>query len=260
MGKKWQRFKHLDENEYWREICTMDEAKLLAEYRTIQVNIYGASAGAGATGVAALFTFGATLPMVAVNARRINVNTRQSKLIEKRMQQMGWTVPDFRKRDWLLGVGPCVAAEILIPGGGALVGQASTALATHAGGHLATVASQHVVQAAQATTSHAVAGIAHQAPGATLDAVATHVSGFGTAAVHAADTEVWAATHGLVGHATLFTPACDVATAQAQLLGAEVGKQAVVCAAQEVGKQGISQATKITIGAVVDANDKRAYC
>lgn len=183
MGKKWDRFQHLDEDEYWDEICAMSESQLRQEHKTLQQNVLSASAGAGASGVAGFFTLGLAWGVTAINARRINVNSRQCELVERRQREMEWDGHTIRKRDFLLGVGPCVAAELIIPAGGALLGQAVHHATTSAAGHAAAAGAQHVAQAAgqhvaQVATEQAAQSIAIHAPLDALTSVANHTSTF----------------------------------------------------------------------------------
>lgn len=94
--KKWENFKHLDEGQYWSEICEMSEDRLRIEHKILQQTIVSAGAGAGASGVAGFFTLGAAWTLTAVNARRINVNSRQCDMVERRLAEMGWSGHDMR--------------------------------------------------------------------------------------------------------------------------------------------------------------------
>jgi hypothetical protein len=192
MGKKWDRFQHLDEGEYWREICAMSETRLRAEHKIIQQNLVSAGAGAGASGVAGFFTFGLAWGLTAVNARRINVNSRQCDLIERRLREQGWSGHNMRKRDFALGVGPSVAVELVIPAGGALLCQATQHAATSAAAHATTAATQHAAQAAsqhivQTATAQVAQNIATHAPSDAFTSVATHTSTFFHSALQGKD-------------------------------------------------------------------------
>jgi hypothetical protein len=162
MEKKFDRFCHLDEDEYWREICAMSELELRAEHKLIQQNMLSASAGLGASGVAGMFLF-PMWALTAVHARRINVNSRQCDMIERRLAQKGWHGHDIRKRDLALCAGPCVAAELVVPCGSVLLSQAAihgpvTVVASHVVStttqQTAQVASEHYAQVATQHMAH----------------------------------------------------------------------------------------------------------
>jgi hypothetical protein len=183
IAKKIDRFCHLDEDEYWREICAMSEPALRAEHKLIQQNELSASAGLGASGVGGFILF-PMWALTAVHARRINVNSRQCDMIERRLAQKGWHGYDIRKRDIALAAGPCVVAELVLPCSSALLSQAAihgpvTAAASHilstTTQQSAQVASEHC---AQLVTQH----MAHQVvdPSAV---VYHHVSSFSDSAL-----------------------------------------------------------------------------
>jgi hypothetical protein len=264
-SKKWDRFKHLDETEYWNEICAMSEARLRAEHKIIQQTVLSASAGAGASYAAGFFTMGLAWGVTAVNARRINVNIRQKDLIEKRLSEKGWNGHQLRKRDFALGVGPAVAAEMVIPAGGSLLGQAAHHATTTAAGHVASTATQHAAQAtsqhiAQMATQHVAAQIASQHAGDAMSAVAHHTTTFLHAAAEGAQSEIFTASHGAVGHLSsqyFSSLPIDSAAAQAQILGAAAGQAVVVEGMREGLSKGTSQLTKYSIRKAIERSEKK---
>lgn len=118
MGKKWDRFQHLDEGEYWREICAWSADRLRQEHKTLQQNIISAGAAGGASYAAGFFTMGAAWVGTAIAARRVNVNSRQCRLVENRLKELDVEGYKFRKRDFAYAVGPVAAAELIVPAGG----------------------------------------------------------------------------------------------------------------------------------------------
>ncbi|KAF2167015.1 hypothetical protein M409DRAFT_54232 [Zasmidium cellare ATCC 36951] len=264
MGKKWDRFQHLDENEYWNEICAMSENQLRAEHKIIQQNVISASAGASASGAAGFFTFGLAWGITAINARRINVNSRQCDLIERRLREQGWDGHSVRKRDFFLGAGPCVAAELIIPAGGALLGQAVHHATTSAAGHAAAMGAQHAAQAAgqhvaQVATEQAAQNIATHVPLDALTSVANHTSTFFHSALQGVGSEVFTASHGAIGHASaqyFSSLPGDLATAQAKVLGAAAGQAAATEATREALSKATFYSTERAIKNAIDSKDK----
>lgn len=172
----------------------------------------------------------------------------------------------MRKRDYALGVGPCVVAEMVVPAGGALVGQAMHHATTTAAGHVASTAAQHAAQAtsqhiAQTATQHVAAQIASQHAGDAMSAVAHHTTTFLHAATEGAQSEIFTASHGALGHLSsqyFSALPIDHAAAQAQVLGAAAGQAMAVEGAREGLSKGASQLTKYSIRKAIERSEKKS--
>ena len=253
MGKRWQRLKHLDEAEYWEEICQMNEAQLRIEHKVIQQNVPSAGAGAGATATSGFFAFGRTKGTTAVNGGQINVNSRQTEMIERRLKEMGWAGHGQRK-DSVLSTEPTVAANPPVAVDGALSGQAASHAKSTAASHAAQATVQRTTQSA---TQHAAANLA---PYSSADSVAEPTSTFFHSALQGPESEMFTASRGALGHAgaQYCSPIpVDLATAQAQVLGTAPNSGVFVEGGKEFANRRVLHSTKSSIPTALDVQDKK---
>jgi hypothetical protein len=256
MRKSFEHFRHLDEDEYWEEICELGEDELRQQHALMGRKLLGASASTGASVGGAVLTGGLSLIVTPISARRMNVNARRKALIEKRLKEQGWALYKFTKRDYAIPLAATIVGGAVIPGAAdAVVGHISTHVATN-------VAAQHVSThvATNVAAQHTTTAASHQGTEAAR-AVLTHPAVFVHAAEQSASTQVSDLTGGAIGHAAVqaaqFTPITDFATNQAAVLGATAGHGLAVTMEKESCERAAKWATSHGMRKGFEAMDER---
>lgn len=208
MGKSWDQFWDFDDDEYTEQISTLSREELEKLHAVVSQKVLGASAGVGAGIGGAFFTAGVSLAGSAISGRRVNVNGRRKKIVEKRLADEGWDKYKLRKRDMAIPIAAIGVIGMVAPGADAVIGH----FASHAATHAATHASTH---AASTAAAHHTADA--------LRIAADHPETFTKAIEHGASNQLAELTNGAVGHIASTAPVNDLATYQANILGTAAG-------------------------------------
>ncbi|MCJ1244541.1 Ankyrin repeat domain-containing protein 44 [Trapelia coarctata] len=229
MGKSWDEFWDFDDDEYEKRVSTLSREDLQKLHAVVSQKVLGASAGVGAGIGGAFFTAGVSLVGSAIAGRRVNVNDRRKKIIEKRLADEGWDKYKIRKRDMIIPLAAIGVVGMVAPGADAVIGH----FASHAATHAATHASTHVASTAAA----------HH----TADAVrvaADHPETFAKAIEHGASNQLAELTNGAVGHIASTAPVNDLASYQANVLGSAAGDVLMKTAEVKASTFAAGQATQ----------------
>ena len=156
---------------------------------------------------------------------------------------------------------------MIVPAGGAVAGHVLTHAAQSAAHHgVATAVTQHATEAAyqqatQTATEEAAKTFVVHHTGDAISAVTQHTSDFVQALAQGAQSEVFTATHGVIGHLSpepFWTSAIDPSFAQAPILGNAAGQSLATAGTREVISKGASEVTKRSILQAIDRSEKKA--
>lgn len=188
-----------DKAKYANSIKHLKEHELRREHDVIRKKVVSARAAAVASGAALIHTVGFSAIGAGMSYRKQRYNVQKQNIIEDRMNREGWLIPDMRKRDFLMAVGPSAVTGALVPGAEHFI--------SHAAGH----------GASAFTASHA---------SATFSAVAHDPSTFAHAMADGASAQLHAVSQGLAGHATQLVSIDSVASNTPSFLGYVAGQGA----------------------------------
>ena len=225
----WDEFwGEFDEDDYAASIKNLQEHELRQQHDLIRKKVVASRAATGAGAAGAFHTFGASLLGAGAGYRRQKYNSQKQNIIEERMYQKGWRVPEMSTGDFLMAVGPTAVASVALPG------------AEHVAGHFISHAAGH---GAAAFTSNHVAD--------TISALGHHPVDF----LHAVEGGVSAQTHalseGLAGHATQLVPIDAVATNTTGFLGDVAGQAAANALEMELINKTVEKSTKWGVRALL---------
>jgi len=205
-------FFEFDEHQYEKEISLLTQDALQREYAIILQKCLSAKASMVLGCYGAAHTAGASLIFSGMALRRNIYNEKKKEIIEKCMEEENWEVPEMRKRDVLMAVGPAAVAAMVAPGAESLTG--------HFAGDAAT-----------AFVAHHTTDMAHLAIHNTAPLVHAVHDGF--------NAQVSAVAQGLTGHAAQLIPIECVQNNTTEFIGSMAG-QALASTAEIVGTKKVA--------------------